>query len=170
MIKEVLITGNEILLQRSTEVAQVEFNTPQLNAIIQDMIDTKNSIVSAVGIAAVQIGVLKRIAIIGFGENNPRYADIGSCPQTVLINPSYEVIGEESYELNEGCLSVPEKRGIVVRPKRLRYTYQDETGAVIAGETDSFFARVLQHEIDHMNGILFPMRIEGLKNNFKVIK
>ncbi|MCC2624886.1 MAG: def2 [Burkholderiales bacterium] len=165
MIKEIVTVGNKILHQRSIEVAQEELNTPELNAIIQDMIDTKNSIVSAVGIAAVQIGVLKRIAIIGFGESNPRYADIGSCSQTVLINPSYEVVGEEVYELNEGCLSVPEKRGVVTRPKRLKYKYQDQTGAVISGETDNFFARVLQHEVDHMDGILFPMRIERMENN-----
>jgi peptide deformylase len=168
MIKEVLTVGNEVLLQRSMEVTSEELDTPQLKAIIEDMIDTKNSIVSAVGIAAVQIGVLKRIAIIGFGENNPRYADIGSWPQTVLINPSYEAVGEEVYALNEGCLSVPEKRGMVTRPKHLKYKYQDETGAVISGETDSFFARVLQHEVDHMNGILFPMRIEGIENDKKV--
>ncbi len=164
MIKEVLTVGNEMLLERSVEVAPEELNTPQLASLIEDMIDTMKYR-NGVGIAAVQIGVPKRIAIIGYTSDNPCYVEIGSHPITVLINPSYEVVGEEAYELNEGCLSVPEKRGIVLRPKRLRYTYQDETGAVISGETDSFFARVLQHEVDHMNGVLFPMRIQSVENN-----
>lgn len=160
MIKEVLTKGNELLGQVSKEITLDEFGTPQLDALIKDMIDTKDSITGAVGIAAIQIGVLKRVAIIGYGDGNPRYKDTGNCPTTVIINPSFEVLGNEVFALNEGCLSVPGIRGDVVRPKRLRYKYQDVTGAVITGESDDFFARVLQHEVDHMDGILFPMRLK----------
>ncbi|HLX53695.1 MAG TPA: peptide deformylase [Aquella sp.] len=162
MIKEVLTTGNELLGQVSEEVTLDELNTPQLKSLIEDMIDTMK-FKNGVGIAAVQIGVPKRIAIIGYDSSNPRYKDIGSFPITVIINPSFEAVGDEVFELNEGCLSVPGIRGDVIRAKKLRYKYQDMTGTIITGETDSFFARVLQHEIDHMNGILFPMRIEDIK-------
>jgi len=162
MIKEVLTTGNELLGQVSKEVALDEFGTPQLDAVVKDMIDTKNSITGAVGIAAIQIGVLKRITVIGYGDGNLRYKDTGNFPTTVIINPSFEAVGDEVFELNEGCLSVPGTRGDVIRPRKLRYKYQDITGAIITGESDDFFARVLQHEVDHMNGILFPMRIEGV--------
>ena len=162
MIKEVLTIGSDILLQVSKEVTPDELNTPQLGALIKDMVDTM-LVKDGVGISAVQIGVLKRITVIGYDDSNPRYKNIGGFPLTVIINPSFEVIGDETCEYNEGCLSVPDSRGIVVRPKKICYTYQDETGVITNGESDGFFARVLQHEIDHMDGILFPMRIEGIK-------
>ena len=162
MIKELLTIGNEHLLQVSKEVAPDEFNTTQLSGLIRDLIDTMN-FKGGVGISAVQIGIHKRIAVIGYDGSNPRYKQIGNCPLTVIINPVFEVVGNETCEYNEGCLSVPDSRGMVIRPKKIRYKFYDEIGKEAVGESDGFFARVLQHEIDHMNGILFPMRIEGAR-------
>ena len=158
MIKDVLITGDNRLLEISGEVAVHEFNTPELDSLISDMLDTMHHH-NGVGIAAIQIGIPKRIALIEYEENNPRYADIGSCSLTIVINPKIEMIGTDTSEHAEGCLSVPNQRGTVTRPKRLRYSFHDATGKLITGESNSFFTRVLQHEIDHMNGILFPTRI-----------
>lgn len=163
MIKEVLTIGHEMLVQVSKEVMPEEFNTPPLDNLIKDMIDTMGYKNGAVGISAVQIGVLKRVIVIGYEDNNSRYSDTGNFPLTIMINPSFEIINDEVCEYNEGCLSVPDFRGIVVRSKKIRYKYQDVEGVVISGESDGFFARVFQHEVDHMNGILFPMRIEGVE-------
>ena len=158
MIKDVLITGDNRLFERSSEVVAHEFNTPWLDDLIADMLDTMRQN-NGVGIAAIQIGIPKRIALIEYDENNPRYREIGSCPLTVVINPEIEVIGTDTSEHVEGCLSVPNQRGVVIRPKHLRYSFYDATCKLITGVSDSFFTRVLQHEIDHMNGILFPTRL-----------
>ena len=160
MIKDVLITGDDRLLEISSEVEAHEFNTPELGNLIADMLDTMHHN-NGVGIAAIQIGIPKRMALIEYDKNNPRYLDIGSCPLTVVINPKIEIIGDETWEHNEGCLSVPNQRGMVTRPKHLRYSFYDQSGKLITGTSDNFFTRVLQHEIDHMNGILFPTRITG---------
>ena len=161
MICEVLTIGDERLLKVSTEVQQSEFNTPELDVLIQDMYDTMLE-QGGVGIAAIQIGCLKRILLIGYdGESNQRYtSEIGLCPLTVVINPQIEAVGNEQADFNEGCLSVPGKRGMVSRPKHIRYSYYDQTGNLTRGESNGFFARVIQHEIDHLDGILFPMRIK----------
>lgn len=161
MIKEVLTIGNEMLFKMSKEIMPDEFNTAQLSDLIQDLVDTMNY-KGGVGISAVQTGIHKRVAVIGYDNNNLRYKNIGTYPLTVIINPIFEVIGNETCEYNEGCLSVPNVRGMVIRPKKIRYKFYNETGAETTGESDSFFARVLQHEIDHMDGILFTMRIEQL--------
>lgn len=161
MIKEVLTIGDARLLQTSLPVNLSEFNTEKLQLLITDMRDTMKSR-GGVGISAVQIGIAKRIAIIEFDGNNPRYRDIGDCPLTVIINPLVESIDDELIEYPEGCLSVPEIRALVARPKGVRYSFYDQTGRLIKGVSDQFFARVLQHEVDHMDGILFPMRVKQM--------
>ena len=158
MIREVLTIGDDRLLEISREVAQNEFGTPELLRLIQDMRDTMHE-KGGVGIAAVQIGVHKRITVIEYDGTNPRYADIEDCPFTVIINPKIDAADQELVGYNEGCLSVPDVRGLVERPKHLRYQFYNEHGELICGENDGFFARVLQHEIDHMDGILFPERV-----------
>ncbi|MBP9743319.1 MAG: peptide deformylase [Burkholderiales bacterium] len=160
MIKEVLTVGDERLLQVSVPLAEDEFNTQQLNALIEDMYDTMRYN-NGVGISAVQIGVRKRIALIEYDNTNPRYLSIGYCPLTVVINPEIEIVGNERISYNEGCLSIPEVRGSVSRPLHLRYKFYDQLGKLTVGDSNAFFARVIQHEIDHMNGILFPARIHG---------
>jgi peptide deformylase len=166
MIKDVLQIGDPLLLERSLEITDDAFNSEQLKILIVDMVDTMHE-TGGVGFSAIQIGVKKRIAVIEYGldKDHPRYKEIGECPLTIVINPEIKTIGAETSEYNEGCLSVVGERGDVLRPKTIEYKYYDLEGNLITGQSDNFFARVIQHEIDHMDGILFPMRIE--KNNLK---
>jgi peptide deformylase len=113
------------------------------------------------GLAAPQIGVGLRVVIFGV-HCNPRYPDAEEVPDTVLINPVLEPIGDEVVEGWEGCLSVPGMRGLVPRFGRLRYRGFDETGAAIDRTVEGFHAVVVQHEVDHLEGILYPMRIRDL--------
>lgn len=157
-IRPVLRMGDPVLLQKAAPVER--FDTPELHALIQDMKDTMADMNGA-GIAAPQIGVSQRVVIFGI-EHNPRYPDADEVPFTVLINPVIEPIGNEMEEGWEGCLSVPGMRGIVPRYTHLRYTGFDQFGNPIDRTVDDFHARVVQHECDHLDGILYPMRIEDL--------
>jgi peptide deformylase len=158
MIREVLRMGDPRLLARSQEIK--EFGTPELQALLQDMRDTMAHLNGA-GLAAPQIGVGLRVVIFGV-HANPRYPDAEEVPDTVLINPVLEPMGAEMEEGWEGCLSVPGMRGVVPRYKRLRYRGVDENGRPFEREVADFHARVVQHEVDHLDGILYPMRIRDL--------
>jgi peptide deformylase len=158
MIREVLKMGDPRLLQRSAEIEA--FDTPQLRALLEDMRDTMAHL-SGAGLAAPQIGVPLRVVIFGV-RSNPRYPDVGEVPDTVLINPVLEPIGAELEEGWEGCLSVPGLRGVVPRHRRLRYRGFDQRGEPIDRTVDGFHARVVQHECDHLDGILYPMRMKDL--------
>lgn len=157
-IKPVLRMGHPVLLEKASPI-QV-FDTPELHALIQDMQDTMQHMNGA-GIAAPQIGVSQRVVIFGVGHN-PRYPDAEQVPYTVLINPELNVIGAEMEEGWEGCLSVPGMRGIVSRYLRLHYKGYDQYGQVIDRLVSGFHARVVQHECDHLDGVLYPMRIQDL--------
>ena len=159
MIREVLRMGDPRLLQRSAEVTQ--FNTPELAQLLADMRDTMAQLNGA-GLAAPQIGVLARVVIFGV-HANPRYPDVEEVPDTVLINPRLEPLGGEIEEGWEGCLSVPGMRGWVPRWQRLRYSGYDERGRRFEREAAGFHARVVQHEVDHLDGILYPMRVRDLR-------
>jgi len=152
--------GDPRLLQVSTPV-QV-FDTPELHALIADMRETMLA-ANGAGLAAPQIGELQRIVIFGI-ERNPRYPDAEPVPFTVLINPELTVLDDEQEEGWEGCLSVPGMRGLVPRYKRLRYRGFDQFGAPIDREVGDFHARVVQHEVDHLDGVLYPLRIRDLRN------
>ena len=154
-IKPVLRMGDPVLLQRAAAVEQ--FDTPELHALIRDMEDTMEAMNGA-GIAAPQIGVSLRVVIFGVGAN-PRYPDAEEVPYTVLVNPELTPLDEEMEEGWEGCLSVPGMRGVVPRYSRLRYTGFDQYGNRIDRTVSGFHARVVQHECDHLDGILYPMRI-----------
>ena len=154
-IKPVLRMGDPVLLQRAAPVEQ--FDTPELHALIRDMEDTMEAMNGA-GIAAPQIGVSLRVVIFGVGAN-PRYPDAEEVPYTVLVNPELTPLDEEMEEGWEGCLSVPGMRGVVPRYSRLRYTGFDQYGNRIDRTVSGFHARVVQHECDHLDGILYPMRI-----------
>ncbi len=167
MIRDVLTIGDPRLLVVSAAISADEFNTSELNSLISDLYDTMKSR-DGVGIAAVQIGYHKRVLLIEYDGNNPRYSHIGNCPLHVVINPEIEVIGNETVDYNEGCLSVPEERSVVNRPKFIRYRFFNQYGQLVEGENDGFFARVLQHEVDHLNGVLFPMRIEDPAKLIKI--
>ena len=154
-VKSVLKMGHPTLLSRSEEVSQ--FDTPELLTLIADMKDTMAHLNGA-GIAAPQIGVSKRVVIFGF-ENNVRYPSEDSVPFTILINPKIEPLSEDMEEGIEGCLSVPGLSGSVPRYTKIRYRGFDPEGAAIDRTVTDFHARVVQHECDHLDGILYPARI-----------
>jgi peptide deformylase len=150
--------GDPGLLDKSQPVEV--FGTPQLHELIADMRDTMAQLNGA-GLAAPQIGVPQRVVIFGVARN-PRYPDAEEVPDTVLINPVITPLGDEVEEAWEGCLSVPGMRGVVPRFKRLRYRGFDESGNPIDRSVEGFHARVVQHECDHLDGILYPMRIRDM--------
>jgi peptide deformylase len=158
MIREVLRMGDPRLWRRSLPVS--DFQSEQLNELLQDMRDTMAHLNGA-GLAAPQIGVPLRVVIFGVSVN-PRYPGIEPVPDTVLINPALTPLSDELEEGWEGCLSVPGMRGWVPRFKRLGYSGQDEHGEPFQREVEGFHARVVQHEVDHLDGILYPMRIRDL--------
>jgi peptide deformylase len=158
VIRPVLKMGDPRLLERSREVEG--FGTAELRELIADMHDTMAHLNGA-GLAAPQIGVPLRVVIFGV-KANPRYPDAEEVPDTVLINPAIEPIGDEIEEGWEGCLSVPGLRGLVPRWRRVRYRGFDEKGEQIDRTVEGFHARVVQHECDHLDGILYPMRIEDM--------
>ncbi len=160
MIREVLRMGDPRLLEIARPVEA--FGTPELLALIADLRDTMDHLDGA-GLAAPQIGVGLRVAIFGV-TSNPRYPDAEEVPDTVLINPALTPLGADLEEGWEGCLSVPGMRGIVPRYSRLRYRGRDAHGAEIDRTVTGFHARVVQHECDHLDGILYPMRIRDLAN------
>jgi peptide deformylase len=152
--------GDPRLLQRAREVT--EFGSQELAELLADMRDTMHALNGA-GLAAPQIGVGLRVVIFGAGRN-PRYPDAEEVPYTVLINPQLDAIGDAMTDGWEGCLSVPGMRGLVPRHESLRYTGFDELGNPIDRTVSGFHARVVQHECDHLDGILYPMRIVDLRN------
>ncbi|HEX4241870.1 MAG TPA: peptide deformylase, partial [Steroidobacteraceae bacterium] len=157
-IREVLKMGDPRLLEVSQPVGLV--GSPELDELLTDMRDTMRHLNGA-GLAAPQIGVNLRVVIFGF-EVNPRYPDADPVPFTVLINPQLTALGAEEDEGWEGCLSVPGMRGLVPRHRHLRYTGIDASGAPIDRTVSDFHARVVQHEVDHLDGILYPRRIRDL--------
>jgi peptide deformylase len=185
-VRDILKMGDPRLLRVASVVR--EFNTPELHALLQDMQDTMQAAHGA-GLAAPQIGVDSQVVIFGSGQINPRYPDAPPVPRTVLINPKITPIFEPNQPLTlinpaqsahdliafdlyfqadsetleegwEGCLSVPGLRGIVPRFKKIRYQGFDETGQAIDRTVDGFHSRVVQHECDHLYGILYPMRVK----------
>lgn len=152
--------GDARLLRRAEEVRA--FDTAELHALLQDMRDTMHAM-NGVGLAAPQIGVNLRITIFEV-SHNPRYPDAETVPQTVLINPVITPLSVETDEGWEGCLSIPGMRGLVPRYTHLRYQGRDEYGALIDHTVSGFHARVVQHECDHLDGILYPMRIRDMKD------
>ena len=154
-VRELLKMGDARLLRLAEPVR--EFDTPALNALIADMFDTMEA-ANGAGLAAPQIGENLQLVIFGFAHN-VRYPDAPPVPRTVLINPVIDVLGSDEVEGWEGCLSVPGLRGVVPRFARIRYTGFDATGAPIEREAEGFHARVVQHECDHLSGMLYPMRV-----------
>jgi peptide deformylase len=155
MIRDVLKMGDERLLLKAAPVAK--FDTPDLHGLLADMHDTMEHLNGA-GLAAPQIGTSLRVVVFGV-KSNPRYPHAEDVPYTVLINPQLEPLSEELEEGWEGCLSVPGLRGVVPRYAKLRYRGFDARGQVIDRVAEGFHARVVQHECDHLDGILYPMRV-----------
>lgn len=151
--------GDPFLLQKAAPVEH--FDTFDLHALIHDLHDTMIALNGA-GIAAPQIGVGLRVVIFGSGTN-PRYPDTEAVPYTVLVNPVVTPLGSEMEEGWEGCLSVPGLRGLVPRHAKIHYSGFDPYGNPIDRIVSGFHARVVQHECDHLDGILYPMRIRDLR-------
>jgi peptide deformylase len=151
--------GDPRLLEQARPVEQ--FDTPELHALIADMQDTMQALDGA-GLAAPQIGVGLQVVIFGVAQN-PRYPDAEEVPQTVLVNPQLTRIDDEIEDGWEGCLSVPGMRGLVPRYKRLHYSGYDQYGKRVECDAEEFHARVVQHECDHLAGVLYPMRIRDLR-------
>lgn len=152
--------GNAELATPSLPVK--EFGTPELYALLADMQDTMRD-KGGVGIAAPQIGVNQRVVIFGF-EKSERYPNAKPIPFTVLINPTIEILSDEQAEDWEGCLSVPGLRGLVPRFTRIRYSGFNAEGVPFTVLAHDFHARVVQHECDHLDGILFPQRVRDLRH------
>ena len=152
--------GDPLLLQVAKPVEQ--FDTPELRELLMDMHDTMAAL-SGAGLAAPQIGVSLQVVIFGVGKN-PRYPQAEEVPYTVLINPQLTPLSDAMEEGWEGCLSVPGMRGLVPRYTNLRYRGFDASGQPIDRTVSGFHARVVQHEVDHLNGVLYPMRIRDLRN------
>lgn len=158
MIYPILKMGDPRLLKVSDRIQ--EFDTPALHQLIADMFETMQ-LANGAGLAAPQIGVNLQLVIFGFKQNS-RYPDAPNVPETVLINPVLTPLSDETDDAWEGCLSVPGMRGLVPRWSRLRYEGFDQFGQKISRDVDGFHARVVQHETDHLNGVLYPMRIKDL--------
>jgi peptide deformylase len=159
-VREVLKMGHPLLDLRAAEVSA--FGTPELRAVLEDLHDTMRA-QQGVGIAAPQIGVSLRVVLFGF-QSSERYPDAPAVPATVLVNPVLTPLGDETEEGWEGCLSVPGMRGLVPRFRQLRYQGFDADGGVIDRTVEGFHARVVQHEVDHLDGILYPRRIRDLRH------
>lgn len=155
-VRPILRLGHPLLREVALPLRQ--FGTPELQALVQDLLDTMKASNGA-GLAAIQIGVLQRVVIFGL-ERNSRYPDAEPVPLTVLVNPEIEPLGEDRELGWEGCLSVPGMRGLVPRHRRIRYRGYDQHGQPIDRTVADFHARVVQHECDHLDGVLYPDRIE----------
>ena len=158
-VRRVLKMGEPLLGQVAAPVMRFD---AELEALVRDMDDTMRSLNGA-GIAAPQIGVSLRVVIFEVADN-PRYPHVSPVSYTVLVNPQLTPLGEEQAEGWEGCLSVPGLRGLVPRHTRLRYRGFDLHGAPIDRTVEGFHARVVQHEVDHLDGILYPQRVRDMRN------
>jgi peptide deformylase len=155
-VREILKMGDERLLRVAKPVPK--FDTDDVHLLVSDMFDTMHA-VNGAGLAAPQIGVDLQLVIFGTDAPNPRYPDAPPVPRTVLLNPVITPIGDAEDSDWEGCLSVPGLRGVVPRWSTIRYQGFDQYGDPIDRTVDGFHARVVQHEVDHLLGKLYPMRV-----------
>jgi len=158
-VRRVLKMGEPLLAAVAAPVKRFD---AELAGLVSDMNDTMRSLNGA-GLAAPQIGVSLRVVVFEVASN-PRYPHVSPVPYTVLVNPQLTPLGTEQDEGWEGCLSVPGLRGLVPRFRRLRYRGLDQEGRPIDRTVEGFHARVVQHEVDHLDGILYPQRIRDLGN------
>jgi peptide deformylase len=158
-VRPILKLGNPVLREVAAPVQA--FDTAELHALVEDMLDTMRAADGA-GLAAIQIGVLQRVVVFGL-DYSPRYPTAEPVPLTVLVNPEIEPLDDQRAAGWEGCLSVPGMRGLVPRYTRIRYRGFDQFGRPIDRTVSDFHARVVQHECDHLDGILYPQRIEDMR-------
>lgn len=161
-VREILHVGNPLLRQRSHEITRAELASPATQQLIDDLIDTMHA-ANGAGIAAPQVGVLVRIATIEVTDN-PRYPYKPRIPLTVVVNPIIEPLDDEVVEINEGCLSVPDMRGNVMRHVNVRVRWWDRTGAEHDEVRRGLTAGTFQHECDHLDGVLFLDRVHDTRS------
>jgi peptide deformylase len=157
-VREIVTVGHPVLRQRTREVTLEELKSPKVQQLIDDMIDTMRDAGGA-GIAANQVGETLRIAIAEVRANHPRYPYKPQIPLTVFVNPAIEVLDEETDWVNEGCLSIPGMRGVVDRHMHIRVRYLDRDGNPHDEVKHGLTAGTFQHEVDHLDGILFLDRV-----------
>ncbi len=157
-VKEVLQIGHPVLATSASAVDPNAINTPEVQGWVDDLIDTMRAAKGA-GIAANQIGIPYRLFTVEVGKN-PRYPYKPPIPLTVLINPSIKFLSDKTFEGNEGCLSVPNMRGVVTRHLEIAVTGFDREGQFQSFEVRGYSAGTWQHEHDHLDGILFPHRVK----------
>jgi len=157
-VREVLRMGDPRLLQPAEPVT--ELNTDNLHRLVRDLWETMEAY-QGVGLAATQVGVALRVVVFAVA-GNPRYPEADSVPATALVNPQWEPLSEADEEMWEGCLSLPGFRGVVPRHGRIRYSGWSPEGEPIERTVEGFHARVVQHECDHIDGLLYPMRMPSL--------
>ena len=158
--RTILKMGDPRLLRVAQPVTV--FDTDELHLLVSDMLDTMQA-VNGAGLAAPQIGVDLQLVIFGTDTVNPRYPDAPPVPRTVLLNPVITPLSEVEVSDWEGCLSVPGLRGMVPRFDRIRYSGFDPYGDPLERTVDGFHARVVQHECDHLMGVLYPMRVRDFR-------
>ncbi len=156
MIRTIVRMGEPVLLARAEPVEH--FATGELRDLVEDMFQTMEG-AAGVGLAAPQVAVSKRVIVFGF-DRSARYPDAPAVPRTALFNPVIEPLSEELEDGWEGCLSIPGLRAVIPRYKRIRYTGWNAEGQRVDQVAEGFHARVVQHEVDHLDGILYPSRIK----------
>jgi peptide deformylase len=158
-VREVVEIGDPVLRERARELSPDQIASPEIQQLIDDLIETKRATHGA-GIAANQVGEPLRVAIVEVEEGNPRYPYKPPVPLTVMINPSLEPLGDETIEINEGCLSVPDLRGSLRRHLAVRVRYLDREGRDHEEVKRGLTAGTFQHELDHLDGVLFVDRAD----------
>jgi len=159
---EILRMGHPVLGRVAREVSNIELQSLWLSDLIGDMDDTLEA-AGGIGLAAPQIGVSVRLAIIRFAGGPSRYGMLPNIPLTVYINPEIRILNGAMQGFWEGCLSIPGLRGYVRRPKEIAIDYLDTNGEAQSIGYEGFLATVFQHEFDHLDGILYPQRMDDLK-------
>ena len=157
-VHEILRMGDARLLRVAQPVPESMFGSVAMDTLINDLRETMHA-ASGAGIAAPQIGVDLRVVIFGGTGKNPRYPDAPEIPFTVVCNPVLKALDAERSAGWEGCLSVPGMRGEVPRFEHIRYAGRDAAGISFERIVDGFHARVVQHEVDHLDGMLYPRRL-----------
>ena len=154
----IVTVGDPVLRKRAREVSAEELRSPEVQKFIDELIATKRA-ANGAGLAANQVGDLRRIAVVEVEPGNPRYPYKPAVPLTVMVNPEVEPLGDETIAINEGCLSVPDLRGTLERHAQVRVRYLDRDGNEHVEERRGLTAGTFQHELDHLNGVLFLDRV-----------
>jgi peptide deformylase len=158
-VREIVAIGDPVLRERAREVSVEELRSAEMQRLIDDLIETRRA-ANGAGLAANQVGIAVRIAVAEIEGINPRYPYKPPIPLTVIVNPTIEPLDEELFEVNEGCLSVPQLRGDLVRHVSIRLRYLDRDGAEHEETRRGLTAGTFQHEVDHLDGVLFVDRAD----------